>query len=168
MDYRPSSFKLTDLYFIANSVEGLKKGGYYFNTVDNSMDFLTDLPSPDFSGHLCLDQSLFANASAVIFLMADLKKILKVLGNRGYRAVQMEGGIVAGKVYLSSYAYGIGSSGSTFYDDEVSEFFSYHDGKKDTMIAVGIGIPPYKSKSGSILPIKLSKEQMINESNHLI
>jgi len=167
MDYKLSKLSLVDLYFIANNIEGLQKGGYYFNAKENSLDFLSDLPSSDFSGHLCLDQSLFADASAVIFLMVNLQKILRVLGNRGYRAVQMESGIIAGKLYLLSYAFGIGASGSTFYDDEVTDFFSYHDGPKATMIAIGIGIPPYKSKSGEVLPLRLTKEQMHGESKVL-
>jgi SagB-type dehydrogenase family enzyme len=167
MDYKLSDLSLVDLYFIANNIEGLQKGGYYFNVKENSLDFLSDIPYSDFSGHLCLDQSLFADASAVIFLMVNLKRVLEVLGNRGYRAVQLESGIIAGKIYLLSYTFGIGASGSTFYDDEVTDFFSYHDGSKATMIAIGIGIPSYQSKSGTVLPLRLTKEQMYNESKVL-
>ncbi len=38
-----------------------------------------------------------------------------------------------------AYAQGIGASGSTFFDDAVTEFFSPHADKKSTMIVVGIG-----------------------------
>ncbi|MGD9533593.1 MAG: SagB/ThcOx family dehydrogenase [Candidatus Nitrosocosmicus sp.] len=167
MDYNLGQLGLVDLYFIANNIDGLQKGGYYFNATENTLDFLSDIPYADFSGHLCLDQPLFADASAVIFLMVDLKKILRVLGNRGYRVVQMESGIIAGKLYLLSYTFGIGASGSTFYDDEVTDFFSYHDGPKSTMIAIGIGTPPYQSKSGTVLPLRLTNEQMYAESKTL-
>ena len=122
---------------------------------------MKEKPTDNYSGHLCLDQSLFANASAVIFLMADLKMLLEILGNRGYRAVQLEAGIIAGKMYLLSYACGIGASGSTFYDNEVNTFFSHSGLRMETMIAIGIGVPAYKSKPGSILPVRLSRKQMI-------
>ena len=60
---------------------------------------------------------------------------------------------------FSDYAHAIGASGSTFYDDAVTEFFSPHAENKNTMIVVGIGNPDYKSRSGKILPVKFSKKQ---------
>ena len=72
--------------------------------------------------------------------MTDMNKILDSLGNRGYTASQFEDGVIAGKIYLAAYAQKIGASGSTFFDDAVSEFFSPHTADKSTMIAVGVGI----------------------------
>jgi len=71
--------------------------------------------------------------------------------DRGYRAAQFEGGVRGGKIYLSSYAVGLGASGSTFFDDAVTEFFSPHAHDKSPMIAVGIGKPAYKARPGKIL-----------------
>jgi hypothetical protein len=83
--------------------------------------------------------------------MTDLLEVLSTYGNRGYRAAQFEAGIVAGKIYLSSYAQQSGASGSTFFDDAVSEFSFPHAKDKSTMIAVGVGIPGYKARPGKIL-----------------
>jgi SagB-type dehydrogenase family enzyme len=165
MDYKNDSDSFVDLYLVVNSVEGLEKGGYYFNPRNNSIDLLKHRPGHNISGHLCLDQSLFADASVVIFMMTNLKHVLAILGNRGYRAVQMEAGITAGKLYLLSYASGLGASGSTFYDNEVIEFFSPHAKQKETLIAIGVGIPSYQSKPGRVLPVRLTREQMINASS---
>jgi hypothetical protein len=88
--------------------------------------------------------------------------VLETYGNRGYRAAQFEAGIVAGKIYLASYAQGIGASGSTFFDDAVTEFFSPHAEDKSTMIAVGVGVPPYKSKSGKILEGRWTRDQLVS------
>ncbi len=104
------------------------------------------------SGYLCLEQPLFSDASLVFFLMTQLGSVLTSLGNRGYRAAQFEAGVRAGKIYLSAYASGLGASGSTFFDDAVTEFFSPHAKDKSPMIAVGVGIPAYKSRPGKILP----------------
>ena len=161
LDYKRDSSGLIDFYVLVNSVEGLPSGGYYLDKHAAILEFLKKKPTDNYSGHLCLDQSLFANASAVIFLMADLKMVLEILGNRGYRAAQLEAGIIAGKMYLLSYACGIGASGSTFYDNEVNTFFSHSGLRMETMIAIGIGVPAYKSKPGSILPVRLSRKQMI-------
>jgi SagB-type dehydrogenase family enzyme len=165
MDYKNDSDSFVDLYLVVNSVDGLEKGGYFFNPRNNSIDLLKSQPGRNISGHLCLDQSLFADASSVIFIMTDLKNALDILGNRGYRVVQMEAGIIAGKIYLLSYASGLGASGSTFYDNEVIEFFSPHAKQKEALIAIGVGIPSYQSKPGRVLPIRLTRQQMIGASS---
>ena len=90
--------------------------------------------------------------------MTDLQSVLRSLGNRGYRASQFEAGIIAGSIYLAAYALRIGASGSTFFDDAVTEFFSPHASNKSTMIAIGVGIPAYKASPGKILSARLSKE----------
>jgi hypothetical protein len=163
MDFKNDSDTLTDIYFIANDVEGISSGAYFFNRNQNSLELLKDKVPREMSGYLCLGQSLFSDASAVLFLMANLQKILDTLGNRVYRVAQFEAGIVAGKVYLSAYAHRIGSSGSTFFDDAVTEFFSPHARNKSTMIAVGLGVPAYKARSGKVLPVRLTREQLLKE-----
>jgi len=142
---------LTEIYFIANQVDGLHSGAYRFNIREDAVEQLKPGKFRDISGYLCLDQPLFADASAVFFLMTDLNGVTKTLGNRGYRAAQFEAGIRAGKIYLSSYALGNGASGSTFYDDAVTEFFFPEAEGLSVMITVGVGIPAYKARSGRFL-----------------
>ena len=72
------------------------------------------------AGHLCFEQALGADASTVFFFMADLNQVLSRWGNRGYRAAQLEAGILGGRVYLAAHALGLGASGMTFYDEDVS------------------------------------------------
>jgi SagB-type dehydrogenase family enzyme len=153
---------IMDIYFIANDVTNLQKGAYFFNRNDNSIDLLKANVQRDISGFLCLEQSLFSDASAVFYVMANLGLIVDRLGNRGYRLCQFESGIIAGMIYLSAYNQNIGASGSTFYDDAVSEFFSPHAKDKDVMIAVGIGIPDYRSKPGKILAGKFSRDDLLS------
>jgi SagB-type dehydrogenase family enzyme len=151
-----------DAYLISNSVGDLESGAYFFNRKLKAFDLLKRNTSRQISGYLCLGQSLFSDASAVIFLMADLHKVLDELGNRGYRVAQLEAGIIAGKIYLSSYAHSIGASGTTFFDDAVTEFFAPHAANKSTMIAMGVGVPGYKARPGTVLPVILTREQLIN------
>jgi SagB-type dehydrogenase family enzyme len=166
LDFKKDTDTLIDVYLIANDVSGLGKGSYFFNRRQNIFDPLKGNVSREVSGYLCLGQSLFSDASVVIFLMTDLNKVLRRLGNRGYRASQFEAGVIAGKMYLAAYSHGVGASGSTFYDDAVREFFSPHAKNKETMMAVGIGVPAYKSKPGKVLPIKFSREQLLQEYGH--
>ncbi len=161
IDFKKDTESLVEIYLVVNNVEGLDTGAYFYNRYYNALDQLKAKVSRNLSGYLCLNQPLFSDASAVLFMMSNLDKTLKVLGNRGYRAAQFEAGIIAGKIYLSAYAHRIGASGSTFYDDAVTEFFSPHSKDKDTMIAVGIGVPSYKARAGKILPVRFTKEQLV-------
>jgi SagB-type dehydrogenase family enzyme len=163
---------LIDIYFIVNAVDGLSPGAYYYNHKasatnpknNTSVDRIKEIVnSRNISGYLCLGQTLFSDASVVFFLMTDLESVLGTLGNRGYRSSQFEAGVIAGKIYLAAYALGIGASGSTFFDDAVTEFFSPHAAKKSTMIAVGVGVPAYNAKPGKILPTRLSKVQLLTQ-----
>lgn len=152
LDFLPLNDSLIDFYLIANDVQGLPSGAYYFDPGTKSLEQLKEGKLRYVSGYLCLDQMLFSDASVVFFLMTDLRRVLNGLGNRGYRAAQFEAGIRAGKIYLSAYAQSIGASGSTFFDDAVTEFFSPHAGDMSTMIAVGVGVPGYNARPGRILP----------------
>lgn len=153
-----------DIYMIVNDIEGLERGSYFFNRSAGLLEHLKRNVPRNMSGYLCLGQNLFSDASIVFFLMTDLLDVLSTYGNRGYRAAQFEAGIIAGKIYLSSYAQQLGASGSTFFDDAVSEFFSPHAKEKSTMIAVGVGIPGYKARPGKILAGTLSRSQIIKEA----
>ena len=93
----------------------------------------------DKAGYLGREQQLPADAAVDIFFLADLKKILERYGNRGYRAAQLEAGILGGKLYLAAYAQRLGASGLTFYDDDVINFFSPHARGKSTIFLVALG-----------------------------
>ena len=168
MDIFKDGSSLIDIYFIANGVDGLTPGGYFYNrnagSPNTSFEKIKEIAnSRNISAYLCLGQSLFSRASAVFFLLTDLQSVLRSLGNRGYRASQFEAGIIAGKIYLGAYALGIGASGSTFFDDAVTEFFFPHARNKSTMIAVGVGVPAYKANPGKILSPRLTKEQLLTQ-----
>jgi SagB-type dehydrogenase family enzyme len=150
-----------DIYFIANYVTDTQKGAYFFNRKNYTIDLLKANVHRNTAGYLCLEQPLFSDASVVFYIMANLGLILDKLGNRGYRLCQFESGIIAGRIYLSAYNQRIGASGSTFYDDAVTEFFSPHAKGKDVMIAVGIGIPNYISKPGRILAGQFSRNDLL-------
>ena len=172
MDIFREGSSAIEIYFIANGVDGLTPGAYFYNgdisaatkPPTSSIQKIRGIASSrNISGYLCLGQSLFSDASVVFFLMTDLQTVLRSLGNRGYRASQFEAGIIAGKIYLAAYALGLGASGSTFFDDAVTEFFSRHAGDKSCMITVGVGVPAYKANPGKVLPVRLSKEELLTQ-----
>ncbi len=152
---------IVDIYLIANAVDGLPSGSYFFNSQADSLEQLRSGSLRNIASYLCLEQPLFGDASAAFFIMTNLGQVLMHYGNRGYRVAQFEAGVIAGKIYLSAYAQGMGASGSTFYDDAVTEFFSPHAMDKRTMIAVAVGLPNYKARVGKILVGVLTKTQLL-------
>jgi SagB-type dehydrogenase family enzyme len=130
---------LNDLYLIVNAVEGLTPGAYFYHWKQRALELLREGDFRRQAGYLGLEQELPADASVDIFFLADLKAILERFGNRGYRAVQLEAGILGGKLYLAAYAQGFGASGLTFYDADVVNFFSPHAQSKSAIFLMALG-----------------------------
>ena len=134
---------LTETYLIVNAVEGIEPGAYYYRRESGTFDLLKPGKFRSDAGYLCLEQPLGAEASALICYMADLERVLGALGNRGYRDVHLEAGLIGGRTYLAAYALGRGATGLTFYDDDTTRFCSPHAGTSPIlMVAVGIPRPP--------------------------
>ena len=158
-DFRgPRGTGLLDVYVIANAVDGLPTGSYYFSSEAGELELLREGNLREEAGHLCFEQALGADASAVAFFMADLDWVLGRYGNRGYRAAQLEAGILGGNMYLCAHGLGLGATGMTFYDDEVTEFFSPHAAGKSLMFLVALGVTdrrnhvrPFRSRVGVLL-----------------
>jgi SagB-type dehydrogenase family enzyme len=136
----PPGSELNDLYLIVNAVEGLGSGAYFYHREKHALEQLRHGSLRQLAGYLALEQPLGADASVAVFFLADLEKILERFGNRGYRAVQLEAGILGGKLYLAAYAQRLGASGLTFYDDDVVRFFSPHAEGKSAIFLVALGV----------------------------
>ncbi len=130
---------LNDIYLIVNHVLGLSAGSYVYHWDKKTLELLKPGDFRDKAGYLGLEQQLPADAAVDVFFVADLKKILERYGNRGYRAAQLEAGILGGKLYLAAYAQRLGASGLTFYDDDVISFFSPHARGKSAIFLVALG-----------------------------
>jgi SagB-type dehydrogenase family enzyme len=135
----PMGSQLNHLYLIVHAVEGLDSGAYVFHRDRGVLECLKHGNFRDQAGYLGLEQQLPADAAVDIFFLADLRPIFDRLGNRGYRAVQLEAGILGGKLYLAAYAQRLGATGLTFYDDEVTRFFSPHAEGKSAIFLVAVG-----------------------------
>ena len=146
---------LIDTYLIVNAAEGIAPGTYYYSPEHQRLESLEEGEFREEAGHLCFEQALGADSSAVAYFMADLDAVLSRFGNRGYRLAQLEAGIIGGRMYLSTHAMGLGATGMTFYDDAVTAFFSPHAAGKSLMFLVGLGVThernqvhPFRSRIG--------------------
>jgi SagB-type dehydrogenase family enzyme len=135
----PPGAQLNDLYLIVHAVEGLPPGAYVFHRSRGVLECLKQGNFRADAGYLGLEQELPADAAVDIFFLTDLRPILQRFGNRGYRAVQLEAGILGGKLYLAAYAQRLGATGLTFFDDDVTSFFSPHAEGKSAIFLVALG-----------------------------
>jgi len=135
----PFGAHLNDLYLVVNNVVGLPAGSYVYHWDEKFLEPLKRGEFREKAGYLGLEQQLPADAAVDVFFLADLKQILERYGNRGYRAVQLEAGILGGKLYLAAYAQKLGCTGLTFYDDDVVSFFSPHARGKSAIFLVALG-----------------------------
>jgi len=137
---------LNDLYLIVNAVDDLSPGAYVFHRNDLALELLKEGNFRHEAGYLGLGQEIPADCSAAIFFLTNLNKILERFGNRGYRAAQLEASITGGKLYLAAYAQRLGASGLTFFDDDVTDFFSPHSESKSVMFLIAVGKSVRQSK----------------------
>jgi SagB-type dehydrogenase family enzyme len=145
----PLAASLNDTYLIVHAVEGLPAGAYVYQRQDRALELLKQGDFRREAGHLGLGQEIPADCSLNVYFLADLNRALERLGNRGYRAAQLEAAIMGGKLYLAAYAQRLGASGLTFFDDDVTEFFSPDAAGKSVMFLIALGKSVKRSRAKS-------------------
>lgn len=141
-----ASGSLLDLYLSIHSVAGLEPGRY--RAVDGKLVLEADDSEEharEKSQALCCDQPLGGDGAVTVYECVDLEGMLDRLGGRGYRAAQIEAGVIAGRLHLAAYAAGLGATSLTFFDDEVRETFG---AQADGMLVTCLGVPDYRSTAG--------------------
>jgi SagB-type dehydrogenase family enzyme len=137
VDARPG--RLVDVYLLVHAVDGFAPGAYVFDPTPRALRLLKPGEFRAEGGYLCLEQDLGADASAVVFFLADLEPVLARYGDRGYRAVSLAAGLLGGRMYLAAYSLGLGATGLTFYDDDVVRFFAPDATGKDAVFVTALG-----------------------------
>ena len=138
-DFLNAGDSLNELYLIVHAVDELAPGAYVYRRALHALELLKEGEFRREAGDLGLGQDIPADCSVNVYFLADLNRALDRFGNRGYRAAQLEASIIGGKLYLAAYALGLGASGLTFFDDDVTEFFSPDAACKSVMFLIALG-----------------------------
>ena len=138
-DFLNPAQSLNDLYLIVHAVDDIPPGAYVYRRDDCALELLKEGDFRREAGDLGLGQEIPADCSVNIYFLTDLNRALERFGNRGYRAAQLDASIMGGKLYLAAYAQRLGASGLTFFDDDVTEFFSPHAAGKSVMFLIALG-----------------------------
>jgi hypothetical protein len=158
---------LLEHFINIHAVDNVRPGAYRWEGGD--LHLIAATVSPREAGALlCLNQPLGGNSAYTAFHHAHLKPILDALGSRGYRAAQLEAGIVSGRLALCAFAIGLGATGLTFFDDPVTDYFHT---TSSPMLATAVGVsqtPPAPSGTpGDPVTLKRYDEPMTQVSINL-
>ena len=129
-------------YWVAHIIAGMDSGIYYYDPATDGLACLTRGNFHKQSGWLCVEQKICSQASAVCFLMADLRTLTASAGPDAYRLAHIEAGLVGQRIYLAAHGLGLGCVGiGAFYDDEIKNFLSLGETGWDPIYALAIGNP---------------------------
>jgi SagB-type dehydrogenase family enzyme len=131
------AFVTCDLYLIVNAVDDLAAGAYVYDRRRGHLELLKPGQFRGEATYLDLGQPLAGDAALNAYWLVNLD----ALDDRGYRAAQLSAAVEAGKLYLAAYKHHLGASGLTFFDDEVTSFFSPHASGKSVMFLTAVGHP---------------------------
>lgn len=124
-----------ELYIVVNNVEGIDKGIYHYNPSEHAIELLKQGEHSLQIADACLGQQLVGNANVAIIKTALFKRI-KPYGNRGYRYIHLDAGMIGENIYLEAISMGFGVCGiGAFFDDQINEMLGI-DGVDESVIYV--------------------------------
>lgn len=136
-------------YLIVHAVDGLSSGAYAVAADGSDLELLHAGDFRREAGMLGLGQDLPADAAACLYWLVDLERVFARLGDRGYRVAQLEAAIAGGRTYLAAYAQRLGATGLTFFDDDVTRFFSPHAAGRSVMFHMAVGHRGHRTSAAS-------------------
>ncbi len=122
-------------------IDGLDAGVYYFAPHARHLRLLRPGCDRRVVQHLCLGQELGRDAAATVFHTADLPRAVAHFGDRAYRYLHLDAGMLGQRLNLAALAEGLGASGiGGFYDDEVNGLLGIPD-RQAVIYVTTLGVP---------------------------
>jgi len=143
MDVLPPGRSLLEHNLAVHAVEGVRPGLYRWR--DGELELVSEGDVREAAKWMSLGQDLGGDGVLSAFHCADVASVTGALGSRGYRVAQLEAGVVEGRLHLAAFAAGLGATGLTFFDREVSRRFRT---AASPMLETAIGKPAYRSRPG--------------------
>jgi len=130
-----------EVYLLVNRVENVPQGIYRYNKEKNSIHPLKLGNFIDKSTYVSLEQEIVGKSGVVIILAGNFDE-LEILGDRGYRTIHLEAGIIGQNIYLSATSLGLGCTGiGAFYDDDINELLDFKGTDKRVVYELIVGHP---------------------------
>ena len=109
-------------FVVIHSVMGIEPGVYYLAPHGLELRRVRAEVPREATQELCLGQELGGAAAAVVVHTADLEAAVRHGGDRIYRLLHLDAGLIGERLDLSALAEGLGASGiGGFYDDRTTD-----------------------------------------------
>jgi SagB-type dehydrogenase family enzyme len=124
LDPDPDYFDLNliETFVVVSGVQGLDPGCYYYAPKAQELRQIRFKNFRRELHFLCLGQELGRDAGAVLFHTADLQNAIAQYGDRVYRYLHTDAGILGQRLNLAAVRLNLGVSGiAGFFDDQVND-----------------------------------------------
>lgn len=132
---------IIETYIAITDVDGLEDGCYYYSPNKNELRQIRFKNFREEIYYLCLGQELGRDAGAVIFHTVNLPEAVEKYGERAYRYLHLDAGILGERLNLACLKIGLGVSGiGGFFDDQVNDLLGIPESQAVLYITV-VGKP---------------------------
>jgi SagB-type dehydrogenase family enzyme len=129
-------------FWVLHDVGGMDGGVWYYDAAADRWALVRRGDYRMETLYLCLEQQAAGNASAVCFMVADLRALMNAAGPDAYRLAHLEAGVVAQRIHLAAAAMDLACAGAgAFYDDEVRRFLDLDRTTWEPVHAAAVGVP---------------------------
>lgn len=129
-------------FWVLHDVGGMDSGVWYYDAPADRWALVRRGDYRMETLYLCLEQAVAGNASAVCFMVSDLRALMNAAGPDAYRLAHLEAGVVAQRIHLAAAGMDLGCAGAgAFYDDEVRRFLDVDRTSWEPVHAVCVGVP---------------------------
>jgi SagB-type dehydrogenase family enzyme len=132
-----------ELYALVRNVEALECGIYHYVPIAHGLEQLRDVLVPcALQEYLFMGQPVACDAGVVLLIAADVQRLLRKYGDRGYRYILFEAGHVAQNLNLMAGALCLGSCNlGGFFDQELGHLLQLDAESEIALYGVAIGMP---------------------------
>ncbi len=124
-------FHLIDLYLYVHRVDGLPPGVYYWRRQTEELQPLALGDQKQVAKFVSCFQDIAADGCFAVSMVANFNLGYELFGNRCYRYVHHEAGLIGQWLYLASTALNYQATGiGCFLDDEINTYLPLPDGQE--------------------------------------
>jgi SagB-type dehydrogenase family enzyme len=132
---------LIETYVVVHDVTDVPAGVYYYAPQSQELRLVKKGSFRDRIRHFCLGQALGGDAAAVVVHVSNLVEALAKYGERAYRYLHLDAGLLGQRMNLAALAVDAGASGiGGFYDDEFNALLGLR-GDHVVVYVTCLGVP---------------------------
>jgi SagB-type dehydrogenase family enzyme len=133
---------LLDIYLFLWGAEGLSEGTYRYDRAGHALVHVAHGPLREEIGASIFQQE-FSRGTGILLLTGDLAAAVEKFGQRGYRYLLMQAGLVGESAYLAGTALGIAVSGNGGTRETTAQHYCGLDGiRRDLLWTLPFGLKP--------------------------